>query len=75
MMAVVKGVTSRQVGEGGESTAPSGTRIMSSGFQYSHTKRRKAAIRMCSCFGLLTKCIRLSSEGSNSDGENTFSLH
>lgn len=66
MMAVVKGVTSKQAGEGGESTAPSGTGIMYSGFQCSHTKHRKAAIRMCSCFGLLTKCIRLSSEGSDS---------
>lgn len=34
MMAVIKGVTSRQAGEGEESTAPSGTGIMSSGFQY-----------------------------------------
>lgn len=69
-MAVVKGVTSRHAGGGGENMAPSGKGVMDSGFQYFHAKHRKVAIRMFSGFGLLTKYIQLSSEGR----ENTFSL-
>lgn len=56
-MVVVKDVTSRRAGGGGENMAPSGKEVMDSGFQCSHAKHRKAAIRMFSGFDLLTKCI------------------
>lgn len=74
-MAVVRGVTCGQAGGDGMSAALTGTRVMDSGFHYSHAKHRKAATRMFSGFGLLMKCIQLSSGGRDSWGENAFSLH
>lgn len=74
-VAVVKAVTGRWAAGGGDSTAPTGARIMGSGFQWSHAKHRRTAVRMFSGLALLTKGTCLSSEGRDSCGKNTFSLH